>query len=114
MLKLILILSLVLVPFKALLAQDEPEAPPPPPIREPLPPKVQAPSDEGAPEVVIRREDDRVVEEYMLAGRVIMIKVTPFVGPAYYLVDTTGDGNLDMRHDAMQRVKPAQWPIYEW
>lgn len=114
MLKLFIILSLVLVPFEALLAQDQPEAPPPPPIREPMPPKIQAPPDEDAPEVVIRREDDRVVEEYLVAGQIIMIKVTPFVGPAYYLVDSSGDGNLDMRMDAMQKVKPAQWPIYEW
>lgn len=113
MLKLLLITSLVLVPFEALLAQDEPGAPPPPPIREPMPPKVQEPAD-GEPEVIIRREDDRVVEEYLVGGRIVMIKVTPFVGPAYYMIDTSGDGNLDMRMDAMQRVKPAQWPIFEW
>lgn len=100
------------------LAQDEPppsDAPPPPPIREPLPPKVQDPDERIEPQVVIRREDDRIVEEYSSGGTVYMIRVTPLDdGPSYYLVDSDGDGVLDDRHDGMDPVKPAYWKIAEW
>lgn len=100
------------------LAQDEPppsDAPPPPTIREPMPPKVQDPDEQIQPQVVIRREDDRIVEEYSSGGSVYMIRVTPLDGgPSYYLVDTDGDGTLESRHEHMEPVKPAYWKIAEW
>ncbi len=100
------------------LAQDEPppsDAPPPPPMREPMPPKVQDPDEQIEPQVVIRREDDRIVEEYSSDGTVYMIRVTPLDGgPSYYLVDSDGDGVMDDRHDGMDPVKPAYWKIAEW
>jgi len=99
------------------LAQQS-EAPPPPPIPEPepLPPKVQDPDEQIEPRVVIRREDDRVVEEYQSGGVVYMLRVIPDVGPAYYLIDTNGDGNFNERfaHDQMDPVHPAHWKIAEW
>jgi len=88
--------------------------PPPPPIREPLPPKVTDPSEMLEPEVRIRREDDRTVEEYLVQGQVYMVRIKPAIGPAYYLVDTTGDGLLDLRHDRFEPVKPTYWKIFEW
>lgn len=90
------------------------DAPPPPPIREPLPPKVTDPDDQLEPGVVIRREEDRTVEEYRSGGRVYMVRITPAVGPSYYLVDTTGDGLMDLRHDTFEPVKPVYWKIFEW
>jgi hypothetical protein len=97
-------------------AQEPPEddVPPPPPIPEPLPPKVQDPDEQIEPQVVIRREDDRIVEEYMSGGVVYMIRVIPAAGPPYYLIDTTGDGNFDSRHEHMEPVRPAHWKIFEW
>lgn len=89
-------------------------APPPPPIREPLPPKVTDPDEQIEPQVRIRREDDRTVEEYVSNGRVYMVRIKPAVGPAYYLVDTTGDGILNIRHDRFEPVKPVYWKIFEW
>jgi len=94
--------------------QAREDAPPPPPIREPLPPKVTDPNDQIEPQVRIRREDDRTVEEYVTNGRVYMVRIKPAVGPAYYLVDTTGDGILDMKHDRFEPVKPVYWKIFEW
>ncbi len=87
---------------------------PPPPIREPLPPKVQDPAEQIEPQVTIRREPDRTVEEYSIAGAVFMIRIVPAVGPAYYLIDTSGDGNFDSRHEHMEPVRPAHWRIFEW
>ncbi|TVQ40841.1 MAG: DUF2782 domain-containing protein [Wenzhouxiangella sp.] len=86
------------------------------PEPEPLPPKVLDPEDELEPQVVIRREEDRTIEEYMSGGVVYMIRVIPVAGPAYYLIDTTGDGNFDSRHyhDQIDPVHPARWKIVEW
>ena len=100
-------------------AQQRPDdardnAPPPPPIREPLPPKVTDPDEQIEPQVRIRREDDRTVEEYVSNGRVYMVRIKPAVGPAYYMVDTTGDGLLNTRHDRFEPVKPVYWKIFEW
>ncbi len=94
------------------------EAPPPPPPRdpEPLPPKVQDSDEQIEPEVRIRREDERTIEEYSTGGRVYMVRIVPDVGLPYYLVDTTGDGDFDTRHahGEFDRVRPAHWKIIEW
>jgi hypothetical protein len=98
------------------LAQSAPDAPapPPPPIPDPLPPKIQDQDDQIQPQVVIRQEDGRTVEEYSVGGVVYMVKITPDVGPAYYLIDTTGDGDFDSRHEHMEPVRPAHWKIIQW
>jgi hypothetical protein len=108
--------TFVLLSAGLVLAQNAPDAPapPPPPIPEPLPPKIQDPDDQIQPQVVIRQEDGRTVEEYSVGGVVYMVKVTPAVGPAYYLIDTTGDGNFDSRHEHMEPVRPAHWKIIQW
>ncbi|MCH8478105.1 MAG: DUF2782 domain-containing protein [Wenzhouxiangella sp.] len=113
--KFLLVRALLLVTPLAV-AQSEAPPPPPMPDPEPLPPKVLDPDAELEPQVVIRREDDRVIEEYMSGGVVYMIRVIPAVGPPYYLVDTTGDGNFDSRHfhDQIDPVHPARWRIIEW
>ncbi|MEX0916199.1 MAG: DUF2782 domain-containing protein [Wenzhouxiangellaceae bacterium] len=91
------------------------DAPPPPPIREPLPPKVTDPDNQIEPQVRIRREQDRTIEEYVTSsGQVYMVRVQPVGGPAYYMIDTTGDGILNIKHDRFEPVKPVYWKIFEW
>ena len=98
----------------AVLAQDDPAAPPelvePPPI----PPKVQG--EQIEPTVNIRREEDRMIEEYSLNGRVYMVKITPSRGKPYYYLDEDGDGMLELQpgDDAMNPVRPAYWKVKEW
>jgi hypothetical protein len=108
----------LLIALPAVAQDDDPpsaEAPPPPTIREPLPPKVQDPDEQIQPQVVIRREDDRIVEEYSSGGEVYMIRVTPLEGgPSYYLIDNDGDGTLESREDGAEPVQPAYWKIAEW
>ena len=45
-----------------------------------------------------------------------MIRVIPDIGPPYFLIDTTGDGDFDSRfqHDQIDPVYPAHWKIREW
>ena len=110
-------LKIALLAAAGLLAGPLPaqDAPPPPPIREPLPPKVQDEDEQITPQVRIRQDEEgRTVEEYVSQGRVYMVKITPVVGPPYYLMDTTGDGVLNIRHERFEPVKPVYWTLFEW
>jgi len=103
----------VVLSFSPAWSQDEadgadPAAPPP------LPPKL---TEEGVePSVVIRKEEDRLVEEYSIHGRVYMVKITPRVGPPYYYLDEDGDGQLELQpgDEALNPVRPAYWKVKEW
>lgn len=80
----------------------------------PVPPKARLPGQQGPPNVTIRREDDKIIEEYTQAGRVVMVRVTPKNAPPYYLLDTDGDGELDRREDDLGSVGPVYWKLQEW
>jgi hypothetical protein len=102
-----------------LLAQEDLEKPPPiPPERTedvPIPPKVQ--DEQIEPTVTIREEEERLIEEYRLNGRLYMVKVTPKKGGVpYFYVDTDGDGQLELDADqrAMNPVQPVHWKVLEW
>jgi len=104
----------VLIPLLLALAVQDP-APAQPVQEAPIPAKeVVAAAKDDPPTVSIRTEGngDRV-EEYRQNGRVYMVKVTPSRGPAYYLMDTDGNGKLN-RDDRDPRVSPVHWTIYEW
>ena len=65
-------------------------------------------------QVAVRTETNGdVVEEYRVAGQLRMVKVTPSRGPAYYLMDTDGNGKLN-RDERDPRVASVHWTIYEW
>ena len=99
------------------LAQEDLEKPPPmPEVGEdvPIPPKV--PQEQIEPTVTIREEEQRLIEEYRMNGRLYMVKITPKVGPAYYYIDTDGDGQLELdpSQQALNPVQPVYWKIKEW
>ena len=104
----------LLIPLLIALAVQDPA--PAEPVREaPIPAKeVAAEPQDDPPTVSIRTEanGDRV-EEYRQNGRITMVKVTPSRGPAYYLMDTDGNGKLN-RDERDPRVAPVHWTIYEW
>jgi len=104
----LLVGGLLLAGLSVSWAQDPPAA------DAPLPPKVQDPDEQIQPQVIIRQEDDRVVHEYSADGQVYMIKVIPNVGPAYYLIDTTGQGNFESDQPHMEPVRPAYWRLFDW
>ena len=84
-----------------------PEATPEPPPRvqsgEPLEPEVR---------IIIREKE--TVTEYRLNGKLRAIRVEPSVGPAYYLVDTDGDGDLDTRGELDGDLLIPQWVLFSW
>lgn len=84
-----------------------PEAPEPP-----LP--VQS-GEEMEPDITIIRKGKSTVQEYRRAGKLYMIKVIPDVGPPYYMVDSNGDGKVDVRRSDLDRDSNVNmWKILEW
>lgn len=65
------------------------------------------------PDVTIRKEGDRTVQEYRVNGFLYAIKVTPKNGKPYFLVRSDGsDGNF-VRSDDPDMLIPA-WEIFSW
>ena len=112
-------LAFLLLAMSTPLWADEP----PPSGLIPLPeqPDIPAPVVSGQPMEpdgrIIRRDKD-MIEEYRINNRLYMVKIKPSIGPAYYLVDTDGDGEMDVRSNAIERgansVKIPQWVLLSW
>ncbi|MGK0296593.1 MAG: hypothetical protein ACI9XC_000182 [Gammaproteobacteria bacterium] len=66
------------------------------------------------PTVTIIQKDDSVVEEYRVNGNLYMVKITPSVGPAYFLTDQDGDGYLESRTDKLRSKSVPQWILFSW
>lgn len=83
----------------------------------PEPPDLPDPMVSGEsiePQVTIIRKDEAVIEEYRVNGHLYMVKITPAVGPAYYLIDNNGNGELDTRRSALENTNVPQWVLYRW
>ncbi|MDT8371106.1 MAG: DUF2782 domain-containing protein [Gammaproteobacteria bacterium] len=81
----------------------------PPVIPEPL-----ADGESIEPEINIIQENDRTIEEYRHNGELYMVKVTPAVGPAYYYIDTDGDGSLESKQFELQSGLVPNWILFKW
>jgi hypothetical protein len=84
---------------------------------EPLPPPSFTPAPEGSsdePEVTIIKQTEQTIEEYRANGHLYMIKVTPKVGPPYYLVDNKGDGKFTRQNTLDSGFRPPRWVIYRF
>jgi hypothetical protein len=67
------------------------------------------------PEVTIIHKQEMTVEEYRVDGHLRYVKITPKVGPPYYLVDKDGDGQLETRFSDLDGVPPInQWLLMKW
>ncbi len=83
----------------------------------PEPPDLPDPVQSGEniePQVTIIRKDDAVIEEYRVNGHLYMVKITPAIGPAYYLVDDNGNGELDTRRNALENTNIPRWVLLRW
>jgi hypothetical protein len=68
----------------------------------------------SAPEVTIRETDEGTVYEYRVRGQVYMVKIDPIAGPPYFLVDTNGDGILDVEEQRAPDLAVPQWLLFSW
>ena len=105
-------LSLILISNTSLAEQDQNSPPVPEPPELPMP--VQS-GETLEPDITIIRKGKKTIQEYRKNGELYMIKIVPAIGPAYYLLDTTGDGNMDVRSSDLNKGnKINQWKILEW
>lgn len=70
-----------------------------------------APSAE--PDVTIRTQGDKLIQEYRLNGFLYAIKITPKGGKPYFLVRADGTEANYIRSDAPGMLIP-QWEIFSW
>ena len=47
-----------------------------------------------APDVTLHEHQNRTVQEYRINGRLYKVRITPSVGPSYYLMDQDGSGDM--------------------
>lgn len=67
----------------------------------------------GEPDVTIRQDGDKTIQEYRVNGFLYAIKITPKGGKPYFLVRADGsDGNF-VRSDNPDMLIPA-WEIFSW
>lgn len=104
----VLMFSLFCLPLRA---EEMPVPVPDPPD---LPPPVQS-GEPMEPDVTIIRRGEETIQEYRINNRLVRVRIQPVIGPAYYLVDTDGDGNLDTRRSDNERgMNVNRWEIFSW
>lgn len=80
----------------------------------PAPP---APESESGfePEITITESGNTKIEEYRAGGQIYMIRITPWKGVPYFLVDSNGDGILEHRsNDIEPRLLIPSWVLLRW
>lgn len=67
------------------------------------------------PDITITRKKNKTITEYSVNGSVYMVKIMPASGPAYYMIDSDGDGNLETRRSALENgMEIPQWLLLNW
>jgi hypothetical protein len=84
----------------------------------PEPPELPMPVQSGEtlePDITIIRKGKKTIQEFRKNGVLYMVKIIPAVGPAYYLIDTDGDGNMDVRGSDLDKgTNINQWKLFQW
>lgn len=81
------------------------------------PPDIPPQFDEGEslePEVTIIESDKETIHQYSINGQIYMVKVIPRNGSPYYLLDTDGDGVIDVQPDGPRNIAVQQWILFSW
>jgi hypothetical protein len=110
------LLLLICFPLGAL-AQEAGTAPPPPTegrLEAPEPITSPVTGEAVEPEITIREEGRRTITEYRVNGLLYLVKIQPQFGPAYFLVDTNGDGVIDPRDSSPLNNNIPQWVLFSW
>lgn len=89
----------------------------PPPAELPPPPAMPESAESGQviePEVTIIEDDRGTIYEYRVNGNLYQVKIQPVAGPAYYMLDLDGDGEMDVRRDEPWNNDIPQWVLLRW
>ncbi len=85
-------------------------APPPPP-----PPSADVAGDQDLePKVTIIRRETETVEEVRVGGELRYVKVTPRIGPPYYLVPRSPGGPLQRFNSLDFGLSTPMWLLFSW
>ncbi|MCX7088299.1 MAG: DUF2782 domain-containing protein [Methylococcales bacterium] len=88
------------------------------PSATPEPPELPMPVHSGEhlePDITITRRGNEMIQEFRENGVIYMVKIIPDKGPAYYLIDTNGDGTLDAKRSDIDRgINVNMWKVFEW
>ncbi|CAM3302275.1 hypothetical protein BZK31_02250 [Pseudomonas floridensis] len=66
-----------------------------------------------APDVTIRTDGDKTIQEYRQNGFLYAVKITPKHGKPYFLVRADGTSPNFIRSDQPDMLIP-QWEIFSW
>jgi hypothetical protein len=66
------------------------------------------------PEITIRETGDQTIYEYRVRGMLYMVRIQPQFGPPYFLIDTDGNGSLDLRSSSPTDISIPQWVLFTW
>ena len=107
----------MLVPFFVFADAQEESAPEYADV--PVPPDLPDPVESGEtlePEVTITPGDDGgTITEYRANGNLYRVKITPAIGPSYYLTDRNGDGVMDCRiNNIYDDICVPEWTLLSW
>lgn len=106
-----LALPMILIGTLAMAAEETP-------ILLPDQPDLPAPVQSGQPmepDVTIIRRGEETIEEYRINNQLYRVKITPVIGPSYELIDTNGDGNLEVRQgDNQKGMNINKWVLFSW
>ncbi|MDH3464881.1 MAG: DUF2782 domain-containing protein [Gammaproteobacteria bacterium] len=117
------IIGLVLVLCSGGVWAQQDNVPAPPPIQEnsdaPQVLQIEIPPDPvDVPEdadLLVRREGSNLIHEYRIRDRLVLMKVKPDNGPAYYISDPSGDGSLRDRPNEFEADhNMRKWKLGEW
>ena len=109
--KKMVLFGLLLILASAARAEDTAE---PGGVADDIPPPPQVEAEELEPEVTIIEKEQETLYEYRINGAVYMIKIQPKRGPAYYLLDLDGDGEMDTQHDDPAAIVVPHWVFLRW
>jgi hypothetical protein len=108
-----LLVLILLIPSFCFAEEDTEELLPMPELPE-MPTPIED-NEEMEPDITIIRKGDETIQEFRKNGELYMVKIIPDIGPAYYLIDTNGDGNMDVEGSDLDRnLEINQWKILEW
>ena len=85
----------------------------------PAPPDLPDPVESGQalePEItIIPGDDGGTVTEYRAGGKLYRVKITPAIGPSYYLTDRNGDGEMDCKiNNIYENICVSEWTLFSW
>jgi hypothetical protein len=105
-------ISLATLPAQA---QTRPRPPNLQPVPEPPPPPKGFELDSALePQITTVKRGNETVEEFRMGGRLYMMKVTPNIGAAYFLIDHHGDGTFARQNSHDTGLRPPMWVIHSF